>query len=452
MKKLPSNAPVNILATLLCFIIVFSSMLIPFVVSGAIYQPPMDDDELGHELLAANVARGRGFGISLDSSILQPYLEFVNHERYGGVSKFVTDGEYEKQLKNRGIGEITTFRPPAYIFSLALIYKIFGRHFVYYRLLNAFFIALGAAVLFFTLSKLGYTWFSTVATLIIASDVFLMRVTLFALTESLSYLLVSCLFSLLLFLPKQKYGWHAILLGSLSGLLILTRPVFAFCIPLVWLFILRWIFCNFGIRATVIYVLRMGVVCCLLIAPWCIRNMQLLRAPMPLGSQGSTVLGMVYSDGILERYGNWTNDVNVNFYASYEGSEEGFERERALALKGSSIFKSWIREHYDLLPKVMFLRLVSLWWVHADFNQKVLIFLSLIGLCILKDSRLRRASVYLIIAYSFAIVLTTNNENGRYLMGVYPVLHILSGIVVGRFGLWMLKVYRSRLRTPSSFE
>ena len=406
------------------FLLISASLIIPMVKSGVINRPPHIGDGVDYDSIALNLARGRGFGYFWDDpEWRKPYV--VHNKR----------GIYDRYLVRKGKFQVTAFRPPAYPVILSVIYRIFGRKFFMWRVLNSFIIAaaiLISIILAFRLGGLGAAIFTLLLSL---TDE---RVHFFSeryLTEGMAcfgvILLVFIFFSLL----KNKKMCLFFLAGMTFGYLVVLRNIFVLWYPFVVVIVLGLFD---GVWKT--YFQRKNSLACLLFLvgalilplPWWVRNCIALKSFMPFGTQAGVTLFQGYNDSVLWTKKNETSVKPDSYYYSLamttryqEWMGTRYEVER---MKASSQFISdWITRNIYHMPEVVIHKAYMLWkW--RSTHQFILIISALLGCLTIWNKRMKMVFVTIIVAITTSVALTHSTDNGRYLFPIYPILYILGGI------------------------
>jgi 4-amino-4-deoxy-L-arabinose transferase-like glycosyltransferase len=197
-------------------------------------------------------------------------------------------------LKGEGIrsqwGELSAYRPPLYIYFLAVHYKIFGHHLMPVRIVQALLSTLTVA----TMGCMSYRIFgarSCLFTVIISSIyppfynfwfscAFIGTETLYA------FLLIISVYTLVLCFMR-KSSFLALLAGVFWGLAILCRPEPLLLIPFLPF---AMILIGFQLRAVLKFYSLLIVMVALVIMPWTVRNYLLFQSLIPVVSSGGMAL------------------------------------------------------------------------------------------------------------------------------------------------------------------
>jgi hypothetical protein len=248
-------------------------------------------------------------------------------------------------------------------------------------------------------------------------------------------LAVSALSWTMLNLFLRPNGVRYVVTGVLLALAILTRTIFALWIPIVCALAL-WIEVRLsggrGRRS-----LLMLCVALLVLMPWFVRNCIVLRAFMPLGTQGAINLPVGYSNKAISQDGIWSGGAKEYIFKCFTSQTKGVLRERDEARFGLAKAREWILSNPDLAAKLVCLKIISLWQPRSMY-QVFLLMLVIIGLLILWRRKEATVLYGLLVANTFAVGLTWS-VGGRFLIPVYPIIYSLAAIVLwSLFGRWIL--------------
>jgi hypothetical protein len=276
------------------------------------------------------------------------------------------------------------------------------------------------------------------------------------LTEASSALLIALLCILLVERTYKRKKWTGVFAtGIVFGLAILARSAFVLWLPvlLVMVFWLsaskpeihvsedregegghplgasgsaepplwNWIkgFVNAG---TFVFVVAATLI------PWGIRNCQLLGEFMPLGSQGAGQLSAGYSDVAWEHSGTWQNLEARGFFDGVVTKEmTPIEKELATARYSRDQARQWIaanpRKALALFPLK----------VYQEFRpchvpQAVLLALAVTGALAGWGNLYVRVGLGLVFANAVSIGLTWSVADGRFLVPLLFVQHLLAAV------------------------
>lgn len=248
----------------------------------------------------------------------------------------------------------TAFRPIGYPGTLAILYFIFGAHFIVAKLFN---IVLSTLIMFLTY-KLADKFFG--------NKIALLTLLLYALSPlAIAYNSIICseiLFSALLMLSVYLFfnKNNPLLIGLLIGYLTLVRPIGVF-IPSIFV-LYEFIRKDVGLKHKIKYVAVFAVAVGLVIAPWIIRNY------------------IVFGEPIFSTNGGYVFYVNNNDYATGSWSdpfkypdspmlkyktEDGFD-ELAIHKLGKQLAREWIKKNPKRFIELAFLRIANSYWFKTE--------------------------------------------------------------------------------------
>ncbi len=255
-------------------------------------------------------------------------------------------------------------------------------------------------------------------------------------------------------LPWPRERWLIWASGSLLGLMILSRSLMVLWLPGVWLMIVlaaRVRYRNFFSLGTFDRVLlptfsedcrratAIVAVAMLVCTPWWVRNCVVLRAFMPLGTQGPITLVGGYNDEAIQLKGQWHETPEKQLRMVAESEVVGSDiptREVHVARRASQQVKDWIRSNLGKLPNLAWVRLKNEW---NPYNGRALAFrlTALVGLCWLFTLH-RSAALLLggIIIVNSLTVMLLYSVGGRFLVPTYGILYSLAGIGIGCTASW----------------
>lgn len=301
--------------------------------------PSTSGDELSYDTIGWNLAHGNGFAEGgRDPEFFRVYGESAAESLPAEP-------------------DLVAHRPPLFPWLLSVLNRILGRQFWSVRLLNVLATAGTAALLVWYLAKTQ----SKVAALA-GVVLFLLldtRTRLYGraiLTEATSTFLFTVLTVLLLQLKAEGRRWPVVLSGLVAGLLVLDRTVFGLWLP--WLAVVVAVACRrvpenvpesstdrswrSSILSGGLFLLMAAVV----LLPWGLRNVRVLNAMMPLGTQGMSQLPAGFSDHALERQGVWDMQPTIRLRRQVEAAgATRLERDVARARLGQQEAFAWIRTH-----------------------------------------------------------------------------------------------------------
>ena len=234
----------------------------------------------------------------------------------------------------------------------------------------------------------------------------------------------------------QRARALATLAGILLGLLIFTRSMVVFWLPLVWIWTAighrlgrsSWRQC--WPQAT-----RMILVCLLVCTPWWIRNCWVTGTWMPLGTQGPISLLGGYSDDALRAHGEWQVAPEQRLRAKMQPASSHptepakiLQREVDVARQASREIRGWAAEHLADLPVLGLQRLQTEW---NPYSGRALLWkiAALFGLIFLACHRPRAAWLLGgLLAINSICVMALYSVGGRFLVPTYGLLYTLAGV------------------------
>jgi hypothetical protein len=258
------------------------------------YAPSYIGDQTDYDLIDVRISKMRGFGRNIDDpDYLAAYKEV-------GLDTTLRTSYFSAGYT---VPSVTTTRPPALPFLIAMARWTFGRQFWAIRTLNAAFMAAAVALGgVFCLRAIG--WVPALLCLvllwcpagILKSDLNDFSTDL--LTENLACLCVTTMACWMQSLAPRSSPWSWAGVGVVAGLAVLTRTSFALWLP--GLVILT----HLLVRSRLVSVLFFASAL-IVVLPWFARNYVVLHAFMPLGAQGSIDLPAAFSDAAVEHGGLW---------------------------------------------------------------------------------------------------------------------------------------------------
>jgi len=273
-----------------CFFAVYAAAL---ALSSYAGKPPIPGDGQDYDNIALQIVHGRGVAVDFrDVEWRRPYEQSND------------DGRYDAILKRTEGYTPTTYRPPLLPILLAGSYAIFGRTFLPWQLLACAAVALGLTLVSLVARRAGGTaaMLLTAALAIATRSYFTYTSRQTLLTEPLAILLVSILIYGVALASEHPRGAAAICGVDLAALG-LARNLFiplSLAAPLlVGAIALRGRERRQGLSAAILC----AVLAVALQAPWWIRNVRLLQAPMPFGTQSGLVIFSGFSDGAVQHRG-----------------------------------------------------------------------------------------------------------------------------------------------------
>jgi hypothetical protein len=392
-------------------------------------QPPAPGDAPDYDNMALQIVRGHGFAHDdTDQEWRKPYAEY----NPGGI--------YDDLLSRRLGLRSSTYRPPLMPLMLAATYRVFGRSFLAWRMVDCVFISAGLTLAL----AVAWTTFGSYVALISTILMFLSSSYLNTIgyygvmTEPLALFLASLLLWTLA--GGRMTLRRACAAGIAFALLVLTRSFYVVWLPALPL-IVAWMSRQSGMemRAAV----RTAVFCTLAVlvclAPWCIRNIALTRAFMPFGTQAGLNMYAAYSDQALKKEGWW-------FGATREEMGRTYVRELGEACTGCTELELarfsmrggawWALGHWQDLPRLFWGKIKHTLIRKTDAGQTGRFYwLSLAAPLIIW--RRRRAIhwvnalvMLLFVVLNLVAIGLTWSTGWRFLLPVEPVMAVMTALTL----------------------
>lgn len=337
-------------------------------------------------------------------------------------------------------GVPTAITPPLYISVLAGVYRLTGDP-AAVRILQAILGALGCIVIYDIGRRMFDACTGLAAGVLLALSPLPAYLAGLHLTETLFLCLLLLVLWQALRVTERPTVANAAALGGLVGLAALTRAVFLAFPP----FLLPWAVAVWGGRQPASY--RVAAVAAagaaLVILPWTIRNYVVLRAVVPVQSNGGLVFwagnnpsadgGLVWPTGRT-----WT---------ARPAPDDGFYGWRGLTVAEDNrryvrAAAAWIRAHPGAYARLLGRKLVRLYGftrsadrrdVHVPLalalTQASFMALALAGLC-LTARRWRAVSLLLVLIGFTNIVVLLFSGGTRYTIPMVPSLVLLAAVAL----------------------
>jgi hypothetical protein len=415
-------------AALLLFCGFFALYATSLALSSYAGKPPIPGDGQDYDNIALQILHGRGVALDFrDQEWRRPY------ERSNG------DGRYDVILQRTQGLTPTTYRPPLLPMILAGDYAIFGRTFLAWQLLACAAVALGMTLVSLVARRAGGTaaMLLTVALAISTRSYFEYTARQALLTEPLAILLVSVLVYGLAITPEHPRA-AAVLCGVDLAALGLARNLFiplALAVPL----LVGAIGVRSGRRRQA---LSAALVCAALAialqAPWWIRNVRLLHAPMPFGTQSGMAIFAGFSDGAVQHRGVFwdaTDEERATMYRRF-GVTCFPCSERDVARSSWRGALAWIRENPSVIPWLAWQKVKDTCSAGPEEAGRVAWCYLLAPFAPLAVRRRGTGALVPIVAaiclvvFNLGIVAATWSAGWRYMVPVEPLLQMLSGVVI----------------------
>lgn len=292
--------------------------------------------------IAINLVEGRGYSVNYD------YRNFLLYE------SILSAGKLEDPVT---LGTRTTaLKQPAYPLLLTLLFYSFGtKNFLAVFLLHAVISSFTVVLLFLCLQRtVPAAALAAAAASAVYPPFFGHPVTVPESTTLLLFLIMAFLWCSLKIKEKPSRSWW-LLAGAAGGLLVLTEPI---TLPFVGIGLLysAWLDRR-ETRRRITSLATAGLVVCLMISPWLVRN-YLVFDRFPLFKTGASghifVWGLKYSGN-----GSWLSDDRVVALEKAGRSLNEVQEEDAISREVRALFPSHWREYVtSYIPR----HFVNLWW------------------------------------------------------------------------------------------
>jgi hypothetical protein len=397
--------------------------------SGGLHEPPETGDGHDYDAIAFNVLNGRGFGYHWsDEEWRKPYV---------GIPR------YRLLMTRKSEFYPTTYRPPAMPYLLTGVYALAGRSFAAWRVVNCGVMA-GAVTTAAAIAGQFAGPPAAVLTAVIAlQSIDLTRYSGMFMTEPLATLMVALL--TWTWVRNSKNGWtaaSAAASGVVMGGLLAARTIFILSAPI--LLILPGRDRSFGSRLAwkaKAICLAVALVC---ISPWWIRNIVVLDAFMPLGTQGGINLPMGFGPRALRHQGIWASNPGDGWPEIAAQNLDIVTSEVMLAEYRQKLTIGWMLEN----PRDV----LGLMWLHVsqelepgrDFFTRWLLPLAALAALVLRRSP-GVWTVVLVVCANILSIAMTYSAGGRFMVPMQPLLVALvaAGVVTAAGQAWTLLRRRS---------
>lgn len=378
--------------------------------------PSTSGDEPSYDSIAWELHRGNGFAVDFtDREFREPYDRAAERDAELFFLPMTTDGA-------------VAYRPPLIPLITTLGNKLFGRQHFFLRSLNVLAMAATIGLIVWHVASTISWQAAFVITVLFVADV---RSRLYAralLTESLACLLGTLLALTLIRFANSKHVRLIVLSGVLLGLSILARSIAVLWIP--------------GAAATLLGLMllhskhswkqsitKCGLFCVtvlVVISPWAIRNVVLLKTFAPMGTQGLMELSAGYSDAAWENHGVWQHLSAQDFFDdSALAGLHGYTRELAIAEQSKAKAFHWIQNNAAKVPLLAAMKLRSE-FRPADIVSAIVLLLAIVGAAVSIRSIDTQVLLCLILTNASAIAATWSVE-GRFLVPQLFCFYVLAG-------------------------
>jgi len=372
--------------------------------------PPHGGDAQQYDNLAMQLMRGRGFGV-----------DYTDREWRKPYEQHNANGEFNALLAHREGFQPNTFRPPLLPVVVAIVYRIFGRDFLIWRIVESLFTAAALALI----CNVAWREFGPRASMItflllLLSGTYTPFVAYqWLLTEPLAIAMTACMVWTLSTVKGSHRTAMALLCGVFFALLCLTRSFYV-----VWLPALAVIVWWMGRRRAAAVFVAAAV---LVQLPWWIRNCRVTDSFMPFGTQGGVALYTGYSDDAMVHGGRWWIDWHHKGESAYV-RETGRTcvgcSEPELARYTSRGARVWALAHLGDLPRLA-------WWKVEDTlsHTPPVLWLGLAAPFVAWHRRIAFAAVLgCLLVLNIAVIALTWSQQWRFMVPVEPLLAMLAAL------------------------
>lgn len=418
------------LALVAIFLTSFAIYVMRIVNSGGFHEPPETGDGHDYDAIAYNVWHGRGFGYQWsDEEWRRPYV---------GIPR------YRLLMTRQSDFYPTTYRPPAMPFLLSGVYAVAGRSFASWRVVNCGIMAgavtAGAAI---AVQLAGVPAAVLTAAILLQSRE-LTRYSGMFMTEPLATLMVTLV--TFVWVRNASKGWtagSAAASGAAMGALLAARTIFILSVPI--LLILPGRDKSFGST----FAWKTKAICLavaiLVISPWWIRNIMVLDAFMPLGTQGGINLPMGFGPRALRNQGIWASNPGDGWPEIAAQKLDIVTSEVMLAQYRQRLAINWMLENPRDVLRLMWLHVSQELKPGRDFFSRWLLPCAALSALVLW--KLPGAwTVVLVIAANILSIAMTYSAGGRFMVPVQPLLVAL--VAAGLFTL-LRQAWTLVRRTPA---
>lgn len=374
--------------------------------SGAFREPPETGDGHDYDAIAFNVWQGRGFGYHWsDENWRKPYQ---------GIPR------YRLLLTRTSDYYPTTYRPPAMPYLLSAVYAITDRNFTAWRVVNCGIMA-GAV----TTAAIISAQFAGIPAAVIAAAILLQsreltRYSAMFMTEPLATFMLTLL--AWMWVRNAREGWttkRATTSGIVMGGLLAARTIFILTTPA--LLILPGKDLSFGSKLAWKTKAICFAVAIIVISPWWIRNIIVLDAFMPLGTQGGINLPMGFGPRALRSQGVWASNPGDGWPEIAALKLDIVTSEVMLAKHRQRLTLTWMMDNPGQVLHLMWLHVSQDLKPGRDFSSRWLLPLAAVSALVLW----RVPGVWVLVLMVGGNILSialTYSAGGRFMVPVQPLL------------------------------
>jgi len=367
---------------------------------------------------------------------------------------FDYDGLATRLLEGKGYvnsdGMATSFRAPGYPFFLALVYLVFGHHFLAVRVIQSILDSL-TIIIIASITKLIFNQkagnFS--AFIYTIYPLFVYTAGTFFPTTLFIFLLSSSMFSLFK-TEKKPTLLNAVFLGIAFGISALTVPTVLVFFPLalLWLYFNRQNNYQKAILNTGMTVLSL----ILILSPWIIRNYHVHSKPVLIATNSGYNFWMGNNQWATASSGN---TIQRPEYLLEALNQAGSETEKE-SIYYQDAFK-FIKKHPGQFVNLTFQKALNLWRLYPDpgtgYKTKALLskivgavsyapvlILAILGIILLWHQKKKYIVLLILLFFSFTIMHAFFIAKVRFRLPLDPYLIVLAGYVLSELKLKVFKL------------
>jgi 4-amino-4-deoxy-L-arabinose transferase-like glycosyltransferase len=377
--------------------------------SGALREPPETGDGHDYDAIAFNVWQGRGFGYHWsDPDWRRPYE---------GIPR------YRLLLTRQSEFYPTTYRPPAMPLLLSGVYALTGRHFVAWRVVNCAITAGAVTTAAAIAAQFAGIPAAVLAAVVLVQSRELTRYSGMFMTEPLAMLMLTAV--ALLWVRNAGAGWtsrRAIAAGVAMGGLLAARTIFILTTPVLLILPGR----DLSYRSR--FAWKTKAICLavalIVISPWWIRNIAVLDAFMPLGTQGGVNLPMGFGPRALRNQGVWASNPGDGWPEIAALKLDIVTSEVMLAQHRQRLALNWMKDNPALVLHLMRLHVAQELKPGRDFYSRWLLPAAALSAIVLWKFPGAWVLV-LIVCGNILSVAMTYSAGGRFMVPLQPLLAAL---------------------------
>ena len=377
--------------------------------SGALREPPETGDGHDYDAIAFNVWQGRGFGYHWsDPDWRRPYE---------GIPR------YRLLLTRQSEFYPTTYRPPAMPLLLSAVYVVTGRNFTAWRVVNCGITAAAVTMAAAIAAHFAGIPAAILTAVILSQSRELTRYSGMFMTEPLAMLMLTAV--ALMWVRNASAGWtsrRAIAAGVAMGGLLAARTIFVLTTPVLLMLPGRDL--SFGSR----FAWKTKAICLavaiIVISPWWIRNIVVLNAFMPLGTQGGVNLPMGFGPRALRNHGVWASNPGDGWPEIAALNLDIVTSEVMLAQHRQRLALNWMKENPALVVHLMRLHVEQELKPGRDFYSRWLLPAAAVSALVLWKFPEAWVLVLIVCANVLSVAMTYS-AGGRFMVPLQPLLAAL---------------------------